>query len=241
MGMARLKRRNALRTEERAELELDGARLPCLLRRSAARRTLAMRVDRHGRVVINLPLAMPVERIGGFVRLHQDWLRRQLDEIRRAGETWRPGTLLPYLGGWLRLEEVPGIDRPQRQADRLWVADIARAREPVTAWYRGEAQRRLADRLQVLCQRHGLPRPAWRLSDARSRWGSLSASGVVGLNWRLVKASVAEMDYVICHELAHFRQRNHSPAFWREVAVLCPDHEAARRLLRQNGQLYFRF
>jgi predicted metal-dependent hydrolase len=81
----------------------------------------------------------------------------------------------------------------------------------------------------------------WRLSDARSRWGSLSAKGVVGLNWRLVKASTAEMDYVICHELAHFRQRNHAPAFWREVAALCPDHEAARRQLRQNGKLYFQF
>lgn len=64
---------------------------------------------------------------------------------------------------------------------------------------------------------------------------------MVGLNWRLVKASTAEMDYVICHELAHFRQRNHSADFWREVAALYPEYGAARRLLRQNGRLYFQF
>jgi predicted metal-dependent hydrolase len=41
--------------------------------------------------------------------------------------------------------------------------------------------------------------------------------------------------------LAHFRQRNHSAAFWREVAVLYPDWEKIRGELRQNGRLYFLF
>lgn len=241
MGFARLKRRAAIRTEERADLDLDGLRIPCLLRRSSARHSLAMRVDACGRVVVNMPLTMPVDRMGEFVRLHRDWLRRQLNQVCRAEEPWRPGMPLPFLGDRLRLEEARGIERVQLHADCLQVPDIAQARESVPAWYRGEARRQLAARLQALCQLHGLPLPVWRLSDARSRWGSLSAQGVVSLNWRLVKASMAEIDYVVCHELAHFRQRNHSPAFWREVAALCPAHEAARRLLRQNGRLYFQF
>lgn len=241
MGIARLKRRAALYTEEHADLELDGRRVPCLLRRSSARRTLAMRVDACGRVVVNLPLNLSLDRMGAFVHQHRDWLRRQLDQVCRAEAPWQPGRLLPFLGDRLRLEEARGIEQPQRHGDCLQVPDLGQARESVLAWYRGEARQRLAARLQALCRHHGLPLPVWRLSDARSRWGSLSARGVVGLNWRLVKASAAEMDYVICHELAHFRQRNHSPAFWREVAALCPDHEAARRLLRQNGKLYFEF
>jgi len=44
-----------------------------------------------------------------------------------------------------------------------------------------------------------------------TRWGSLSAQGVVSLNWRLLKAHPEQIDYVICHELAHFRQRNTRP------------------------------
>lgn len=241
MGLIRPQRRPLLRTEEQTDLELDGRRVPCLLRRSSARRTLAMRVDACGRVVVNMPLAMPVERMGEFVLLHRDWLRRQLDQVCRLDAPWRPGMLLPFLGDRLRLEEARGIAWPQRHADCLRVPDIAQARESVPAWYQGEARRQLAVRLQALCRQHGLPLPVWRLSDARSRWGSLSARAVVSLNWRLVKASLTEMDYVICHELAHFRQRNHSPAFWREVAALCPEHEVARRLLRQNGRLYFQF
>ena len=55
------------------------------------------------------------------------------------------------------------------------------------------------------------------------------------------KASPEEIDYVICHELAHFRRRDHSPAFWREVETLYPEWETVRRRLRQNGPLYFLF
>jgi predicted metal-dependent hydrolase len=87
----------------------------------------------------------------------------------------------------------------------------------------------------------GRVEPAWRLSDARTRWGSLSAKGVVSLNWRLIKASREEIDYVICHELAHFRHRNHSAAFWREVGRLCPDYPAVRARLRACNSLYFQF
>lgn len=241
MGLVRRKRRAIVRTEERAELDLDGFRLACLLRRSSARRTLAMRVDNHGRVVVNMPLTMPMDYMGAFVRRHLDWLRRQLRQVCHADEPWREGALLPYLGDRLRLEEATGIERPQRQADCLRVPDIAGAHASVPAWYRAEAPPLLAARLHALCRQHDLPLPLWRLSDARTRWGSLSAKGVVGLNWRLIKASTAEIDYVICHELAHFRQRNHSPAFWREVATLCPDYAVARRLLRQNARLYFQF
>ena len=63
----------------------------------------------------------------------------------------------------------------------------------------------------------------------------------MSLNWRLLKAGPEQLDYVICHELAHFRQRNHSPAFWREVALLFPEWKQVRGELRLDGRLYFQF
>lgn len=133
MGHASLMRRAVIRTEECADLELDGLRVPCTLRRSSARYTLALRVDAYGRVVVYMPLAMPVDRMAEFVRLHQDWLHRQLNQVCRAEDVWRPGALLPYLGQRLRLEEVRGIERPQQHADCLRVPDLAQAHESVPA------------------------------------------------------------------------------------------------------------
>lgn len=172
MGHARLMRRAAIRIKERADLELDGLRVPCTLRRSSAHHTLALRVDAWGWVVVYVS----VDCMADFVRLHQDWLRRQLNQVCRAEEVRRPGALLPYLGQRLRLEEARGIERPQLHADCLRVPDLAQAHESVPAWYRGEAQRQLAARLHAICHRHNPPLPAWRLSDARSRW-SISKRG----------------------------------------------------------------
>lgn len=229
-----------MRREECAVVELDGMALACLLRRSSVRRSLALRVDAQGRVVVNLPMPMPLDAVQAFLRRHQDWLQRELNQVCRT-DLWRAGALLPYLGATLRLKESPALRQPQRVDDSLCVPRLAEAGEHVPAWYRAEAKRLLAARLYELCRRHGLSLPGWRLSDARTRWGSLSASGVVSLNWRLVKASWAEIDYVICHELAHLRERNHSAAFWRQVAALCPDYQIARRLLKRQGRLYFQF
>jgi len=44
-------------------------------------------------------------------------------------------------------------------------------------------------------------------------------------------------DYIILHELAHFREMNHSRRFWAEVARLCPDFASAEQWLKAHARL----
>jgi predicted metal-dependent hydrolase len=262
-----LGKRPIVRQEETAAIEMAGRSLPYVVKRSSARRTLSLRVHETGQVLVHAPLRLPQGHIEGFVLRHAAWVLNQLAR-RPQSPAWRDGMDLPYLGTTLRLvlaEPDPGraarpsVDEPLRPEEKLLGAaardpgvrlDGDRLLCPVThgaveervrAWYRCRAQPILDRRLAATCRAVGRAEPAWRLSDARTRWGSLSAKGVVGLNWRLIKASAPEIDYVICHELAHFRHRNHSAAFWREVARLCPDYATARAGLRAKNGLYFQF
>lgn len=229
--------RHVRREEHLASLVLPDGPLAYLLKRSSARRTLALRVNARGQAQVNAPLAMPLDRIEAFLRRHADWLRHHLAQ-RPAIFAWVDGARLPYLGGELRLQFAAG---PMRQdGDRL-LCPVVGTEAAALAWYRDQARRVLGERLAEQCRRLGLAPLPWRLSAARTRWGSLSAGGVVGLAWRLVKASPAEIDYVICHELAHLRYRDHSPAYWREVARLYPDYQAQRARLRAGAARYLAF
>lgn len=231
------------REQSLASLELDGETFTYLLKRSSARRSLALRVNAEGMAQVNAPWSMSQARIETFLRQHADWLRKQLAR-HRAEPAWGDGMALPFLGDELRL--VWSATPHRRGARRSGAQVMCEAPEghlepTVIGWYHAEAESYLDRRLTEVCFDRGLAVPVWRLSDARTRWGSLSAKGVVSLNWRLIKASPDEIDYVICHELAHFRRRDHSAAFWRAVGILYPDYEAMRERLRVNAAHYLAF
>ncbi len=50
-------------------------------------------------------------------------------------------------------------------------------------------------------------------------------------------ASLSVIDYIIIHELAHIKEKNHSSRFWGLVESIIPDYRERRRWLRKNGHL----
>lgn len=66
-----------------------------------------------------------------------------------------------------------------------------------------------------------------------SRWGSCSQrTHKLSFNLQLADHPDAIIEYVVVHELCHFKEANHGPGFWREVERFLPDWRARRRALR---------
>jgi hypothetical protein len=57
----------------------------------------------------------------------------------------------------------------------------------------------------------------------------------LSFSWRLVMAPPFVLDYVAAHEVAHLKEMNHGPRFWRITAELCADTEPARTWLKAHG------
>lgn len=76
-----------------------------------------------------------------------------------------------------------------------------------------------------------------RLKRNQSNWGSCSSKRNLNFSTRLLFAPEAAIDYVIVHELAHLKEMNHSPKFWKIVAEVMPDYEKQEKWLKENGHL----
>ena len=77
-----------------------------------------------------------------------------------------------------------------------------------------EIRKSLTARLNDLAQRHDFHYNKISLRDQQSRWGSCSAQNNISLNQKLYFLPDSLRDYVLVHELAHTREKNHSSAFW---------------------------
>ena len=80
---------------------------------------------------------------------------------------------------------------------------------------RKEAKKLLPERIHQLSKSHDLPFKDLRIKDLRSRWGSCSSLNNINLNIHLVRLPDHLIDYVILHELAHTREKNHGKGFWK--------------------------
>lgn len=90
------------------------------------------------------------------------------------------------------------------------------------------------DRLDKLSPNFSyLPKFRLRIRKMKSRWGVCNrASMTVTLNTLLIHKRVFLIDYVIVHELTHWKHMNHSAAFWNEVEKNFPEYKRARKELR---------
>ena len=70
-----------------------------------------------------------------------------------------------------------------------------------------------------------------KISSAKKRFGSCSSKNSINYSWRLMLYPPEAIDYVVVHELAHIRHKNHGREFYALVESVLPDYKSRRKLL----------
>ena len=234
------------------ELVVDGRRIAFLFARSR-RRSIGFLVGPEG-LGVRAPKWVTLREVDAAVREKGAWIVAKLvEQDKRTAQTratrtvWRDGATVAYLGDEVTialdsksaLAEGEAVLRDGDAASsgrRLFIglprdAAEGRIRDAVQSWLQREARRVFAERVAHFAERLGVRVTRLSLSSAETRWGSASANGAVRLHWRLIHHPLATIDYVVAHELAHLREMNHGPRFWKVVQSVVPDYEQQRALL----------
>ncbi len=66
-----------------------------------------------------------------------------------------------------------------------------------------------------------------------TRWGSCSSKDTITFNNYLAKLPIELIEYVVAHELAHIKYKDHSSKFWAFLAQFMPDYKERRKKLRE--------
>ena len=218
----------------------DNQNIDVIWRRSRRAKRLTLRLSRlDGRVTLTLPMHIPEHEGRMFLEERSDWLQQKMAEIAPTKKV-AVGSHVLFEGSQLMVRFVP--NRPGGITDgHLDVPDAKHVGARVKALLSAVAR----DRLAAASDRHAAELDVrynrLTLRDTRSRWGSCSSKGALMYSWRLIMAPPAVLDYVAAHEVAHLVEMNHSSAFWRLVARLCPDFQSQRRWLREAGEQLHRF
>ena len=215
------------------------------IQRSTKRRKLTITVERNRSVVVHAPEGTSDEKIEQVVASKRQWIYEKIGHPQKYDLPHAPGKELVsgestlYLGRQSRIEVVKtGLNEIQF-AQRFFIPDMQTSKlaEALREWYIDKAKEKIVPRVKYHARQLGVDVAEVKIVDNRFRWGSCTLKDNVNFSWRLIKAPMFVIDYIIVHELAHLIEANHTPRFWNIVRAQAPTMDKAKVWLKENGQL----
>ena len=224
-------------------LKIDGRLLEVKVRLNPRARRMIVKVNpATGEVTVTAPSRRGLAHALDFARGEKDWIAGQLARAPGA-VALEAGAKVPFQGELHEIRAAARGPAPVWRADGvIWVrGDASHAPRRVLDFLKREARKVCEGRVLVHADRLGVKAARITVRDTASRWGSCSSNGSLSFSWRLVMAPPFVLDYVAAHEVAHLREMNHGPRFWRHVERMVGDSTAAQEWLRENGSALHRY
>lgn len=185
--------------------------------------TLEVILPRRGRIDLESAL-----------KRRQDWILKQYDQMSRDTRIL-DGENVMFDGERLKIVFFEDSEKEDLRLDRVsnqvivHSSDRLRVRELVRRWFLKETSKDIISTLSRVSGQF----PKYSRADVREmrNWGYCTRNGRLSFSWQLIALPLRLREYVILHELTHLSEFNHSPAFKRKLASVCPDYRQREREL----------
>ncbi len=201
-------------------------------------------------VAVSANSEVPLDFIEDFVRQKAPWIVKNINYFKKAQPEVRrykelvSGETVRYLGRQYRLRVEPSNEeyvKFLRGFIYIYVKDVDDYRKKqklFQEWMRHRAEIIFTDsldRMYPVIKKYGVEKPEINIREMKARWGScIKMSNTILLNLELIKAPKYCIDYVVLHELIHFKYRNHDDNFYGLLSVLMPDWNERKALLDEE-------
>ncbi len=208
------------------------------------RKTLNISVERDRSVVVRAPENLSLERIEEIVQSKRNWIKDKINHSQKytvdfKAKEFVSGEALLYLGRNYQLlvidEAVEGIRF--NQSFTISKSNQENANQLFKEWYLAKALEKITPLAKKYASNLGVEYNRCKTSEMKYRWGSCTPKNNIIFNWRIIKAPMYVLEYLVAHELVHLIEQNHTPEFWNILSIQVPNYEKAKKWLKEKGQL----
>ncbi len=212
--------------------------------RYSKRKTLNISVERDRSVIVRAPENLPLEKIEEIVQSKRNWIKDKINHVQKypldfKAKEFVSGETLLYLGRNYQLlvvdENFEGVRFNQSFA--ISKSKQRNANQLFKEWYLSKALEKIEPLAKKYAANLGVKYNECRTSEMKYRWASCTPKNNILFNWRIIKAPMYVLEYLVAHELAHLIEPNHTPEFWNIVSIQVPNYEKAKKWLREKGHL----
>jgi len=152
---------------------------------------------------------------------HYLWGRRYRLEVIELDATQSIVSRVKLKGGKLILTVSIGTST----ADKLKI---------LNEYYRTRLKARAPDLIHKWSEQLDVTTSSWQVQKMKTKWGSCNIEeGRILLNLELAKKPLPCLEYIIVHELLHFKERQHNDRFKALLDTHMPDWRSRRDLLNR--------
>ncbi len=198
-------------------------------------------------VMVSANHEVPLDYIKEFIYSKANWIESRLSyyeknkKIDQGEKVYINGESFRYLGRQYRLKVFESADegvKYYRGYIHLYVKDLndtKRKEGLIDQWYGARSEIVFHDSLQRMHKQvkaYDIEIPQLDIRQMKSRWGSCYPDEKrIILNRSLIKAPRDCIDYVVLHELIHFKFEKHDGDFFRLLDILMPDWQGKKKML----------
>ena len=204
------------------------------------RKTISIIVERDRHVIVRAPHNTSKEVIEQEITKRKRLIQNKINHnqkypIDKQSKEFVSGESLLYLGKnyQLLIVEEPINDVAFDNKFFISRGNQIIAKKLFKEWYINSANEIIIPKAKAVATQIGAKYNSLNILDLKYRWGSCTPKDNIHFNWRIIKAPMTVIEYIIVHELTHLLEAKHTTEFWNRVAAQSPNYTSAKNWLKE--------
>lgn len=212
------------------------------------RKTIGLQVDSEGNLTIRANKQITVAQIEEVIMDKYSWINKAITEMKIKQQNisevkYVQGEIVSYLGQNYTLQIIYNSNFKKDiitiKGNVICITSRKNSQEYLEqvfcSWCKNNLRNIISERIAHYKSNFNIEPKLIQVKEQKRRWGSCSYDNKLMFNWRLIRAPIEIIDYVVVHEMSHMEHKNHSQDFWNRVESVIPNYKDRDKWLKENG------